>query len=147
MRVKISQSFSLIEVLIVLGIIATIMLIIAPTFMIIQGNNNLQINQDITIEALAKAQHFAWAGLEDSPWGVKLENNQITLFAGNSYANRQSDFDQVYDVSGVYFTIIDEVVFQKITGLPNINGQIVIHSRLNNRQKPIFINPNGRISQ
>lgn len=138
--------FTLIEV-----ILAVSLLIIIGGFSLVFSSNFLLQNaaantRDQFLGELRKAQIYALGGRENSAWGVQYSSNVITLFKGNSYASRDSAFDEVYESNeNIQVTGLTEVVFSRMTGLPNTTGTITISGT--SVTKTVTIGEQGVISQ
>ena len=100
MQKRSSFGFTLIELLLVV----TIMLAIGAPSSIFFSNfltqNAVSSTQTRLINQLRKAQMYAMMGKENGNWGVRFglvgSNKTITLFQGNSYALRNSAFDELF---------------------------------------------------
>ena len=117
------QAFTLVELLLSMSLLALIAAVTAPVLNNFQANNDLQLATDTYVQTLHRAQSNARAGKNDSAWGVKLQGHVLTIFKGNSYAARDSSFDEVYTLSSrVFFSGSNEMVFAKFSGLPSATG-------------------------
>lgn len=78
-------------------------------------------------QSLYRASYRALAGERNSHWGVKIESGNYTLYAGNTYAGRLTQFDEVNDIPNTMtLTGMTNVRFSKFTGRPNAIGTISI---------------------
>ena len=97
------KGFTLVELLLV---IALILIVAVPSLMF--GGNFMG------------SMYTDDAAQENSPWGVKLEQGEFLVFAGDSYASRDSQFDTGYAINrNVNIANFDEVVFSSPSGLPD----------------------------
>lgn len=119
------QGFTLIELLIV---VALIFIFSSVTFPVSYGlfHKSALKDEARNIESsLRKVQALAITGRGDSAAGVKLFQEDYTVFEGESYEDRRKSkdtvlaFPVVMEVDGAR-----EIVFQKITGLPYFTGMI-----------------------
>jgi len=137
--------FTLIEV------ILSVSLLFIGGFSLVFSSNFLLQNaaantRDQFLGELRKAQIYALGGRENSAWGVQYSSNTITLFKGNSYASRDSAFDEVYESNeNIQVTGLTEVVFSRMTGLPNTTGTITISGT--SVTKTVTVGDHGVISQ
>lgn len=78
------KGFSLLEVVITLGIIATLATIVVPSLKLFQYNNEIKITESILGTQLNQARTYARARFYDSGWSVEVDENNgtITLFQG-----------------------------------------------------------------
>lgn len=126
-----------------IGIIAGISV---PIYQSFQVRNDLDIATITIAQTLRRAQALSQSVDGDTSWGVFIQSGSITLFKGVSYAGRDTNFDEVFDVptsiipSGLY-----EIVFVKFTGLPQTDGAITLTSNTN-ETRIITINAKGTVS-
>lgn len=141
------KGFTLIEILLVVGIVAVIFSFSAPYGLRFYRSQLIEEARSNVIEALRRARHYAILQKNDSAWGVKIdtENSKYILFQGDSYDSRVDIYDEVYDllteavVSGDW----TEVVFSKMTGLPNDTGTTTLS--FNSLNRGILIEETGTI--
>ena len=119
--------FTLLEVLLSLAFISVIAALpfILGNFSL--SNNNLTHAVDLSAEALQSARHFAIAEKNGGSWGVKFSPTEATVFEGNSYASRNSGNDRILTLPAeMTISGVDEVVFDRFTGDPNVTGAITL---------------------
>ena len=138
--------FTLIEMLLSIAAIGIIAGISIPVYQSFQVRNDLDIATVETVQTLRRGQVLAQAVDGDTGWGVKIQGGSITLFKGTSYAGRDSNFDEVFDMPGAIVpTGVTEVVFAKFTGLPQAIGTATFISNTN-ETRTITINAKGMVS-
>jgi len=140
-----ARAFTLIEILLVVGILAILITITLPLSLDFYKSQQLDTNTQGIIQTLRRAQLKAMAIEDDSKFGVYLTNDSYILFKGNSYAGREIQYDEVSDLPPI-LTIsgLSEVVFSKVEGAPDVVGNILISSDIESRA--ININEVGRIN-
>jgi hypothetical protein len=127
-----NKGFSLIELLLIVAITAGIFAFSAPFGMNFYRTKLLGDTQSNLIDALQRARHNAVLQKNDSNFGVKLSdiNNNYVLFQTPdlTYSNRVQSQDEVFTVArGITLTTgLSDVIFSKMTGLPNATGTINI---------------------
>lgn len=137
------RGFTLLEVLLSLALIALLSGIAVPSFHLLAVSNDLDVATNTTLQTLRRAQTLSQAVDGDSSWGVKLQASDITLFKGSSYALRDTNFDEVYTLSGnVTPSGILEIVFSKLLGNPSTTGTLTLTSS-NNETQNITLNSKG----
>jgi len=90
-----------------------------------------QIIEEVASEVsvrLKAAQSYSQAGRANSPWGVKFFEREYIMFVGDSFAERNENYDRVFSIPyGAEIPgEIEEVVFELGTGYPIItkkNGE------------------------
>lgn len=124
------SGFSLIEVLLVVGISSLLVFSTLPLGMRFFGMEHNEETAFQLFSTLTRARQFAWNGKEGSAWGVKFFSNHYVLFRGDSYDSRSASFDELYPFDGVMHpSESDEVVFASLYGTPNAPQQITVSSR------------------
>ena len=102
------------------------------------------MEQDV-VQVLRRAQGRAQAAHYGSAWGVRFGDHSYTLFAGESYAARIADHDQIRIVDDAYvFGGADEIVFRKTTGIPMAAGSVTLSYR--QEETAITVSSAGTIS-
>ena len=97
------------------------------------------------LETLRRAQTQAMFQKNDSAFGVKFLSDSYVLFQGSSYEEIPSEDESFSLPSGITTTGIDEVVFAKLTGIPNPSGTLTITS--GNDSQALNINSQGKIER
>jgi len=119
--------FNLIELMLVVVLIGIITGIFLPTFTRLFYRNNLDSAHQKIKSELYRAQSFARASKNDSDWGIYFNNNEIILFAGTSYTDRDISLDQIEEINNqIIFSGLNQVVFEKNSGLTLNPGQIIL---------------------
>jgi len=81
--------------------------------------------------SLRKAQAVAINNRGDSSAGIKFSETNYTLFEGESYLDRRSAIDTIFDFPvAISIAGAKEIVFQKTTGLPIFPG-LIYHWKFN----------------
>lgn len=123
-----NQGITFIEVLIVVTITAIIgasAISLSSNFL---NSNNFKNKTNEIVSLLRFAQINSMAGKEDSSWGVKISENKITLYKGNSFETRESPFDSTYDIPQTVSITQGDYVFEKLTGNPDSTATITVQS-------------------
>lgn len=150
------KSFTLIEILIVIGILALLIAMAFPAFRSFQAESDLNDSVNGTINALRLAQSKTLASEEASQWGIYFSTStafhQYTLFQGASYASRVISSDEVYDFPGsveVYNINLGgepEVVFDRLIGSTNQFGDISLRLKTDpTKKQTIYIENSGQV--
>ncbi len=81
------------------------------------------------LEALRLAQANALSSQLDSDFGVYIDTDNFTLFKGSSYASRDAAYDQVFSLSSqISHAGLQEIVFERLSGLPQQTGEVTLSS-------------------
>lgn len=120
-------AFTLIEILLAVALLAMILAISLPLGQEYLNKNELENAKTLITQTIRSAQANAKAGKADAQWGVRINDNAITLFQGNSYATRNTAVDVVISWSDRFdATGVSELVFSKYNALPSTTGTITI---------------------
>lgn len=139
------HSFTLIELLLSVALIAIITSFSSPVLFRFLANDYLYDSENILIMSLKRAQILSQGSFMDSDFGVKLQSGTITVFKGASYALRDVSYDEIYDLStSITISGITELVFSKFFGYPDNFGNIIMTTNTND-SKTISINSKGGI--
>ncbi len=138
--------FTLLEALLVLAMLSIVLGISAPIYHNVQVKTALDTQASIVAGTLRRAQTLASTMNNDSAWGVLINNNSIILFSGLSYATRNTNFDEIFDLpTTVWPSASTEIIFGKNTGLPNSSSTFILYSA-NNDNRTISVNAWGAIN-
>jgi len=148
------RGFTLIEFLIVIGILGAIIVlsVSAFSFLIKKTDLDSSINNIISIVNLAKNKTLASEGAKQ--YGVYFDAiinpNKYVLFQGSSYALRDISLDEIHNlpaavkISSISFGGLgNEIVFDRLTGTTGNSGTLVINSLKTNDSKIIYVYPSG----
>lgn len=127
---KQQTGFTIIELLMVIVFLAVIVGFLIIGFRNFAGFQ--QFNQAVSMIEfeLNQARIEARSAVDDDAHGVKFDGSSITTFSGTSYsASNPTNESIIYDL--VTFTVTltggtDEIIFNKLTGLPSATGTILI---------------------
>jgi len=149
------HGFTLIELLLVIALmllLGTMGTAFTSRFLTQNGVTNAQ---DQLVGDLRKAQMNAMMGKQRTNvtcnpcnWGVNYGGtaNTITLYLGNTFAGRNSAFDEKFSVNAsISITGVTDVNFAKVTGLPNTTGTMTITG--NGQTKTVTINSQGMVTR
>ena len=143
------RGFTLIELIIVLGILVVVSALSIPFIQTFQVSSDLYTHTNTLVKTLRRAQHQAVTGLNDSSWGVYFANGnkKFVLFKGEDYITRDQSYDQETDYPEIFNITTDfgsEIYFSLYSGQPSTVGLVTITSP-NNKSKTISIANSGLI--
>ena len=128
---KLKRGFTLIELLLIIGIAAIIFIFSAPYGLDFYQSNLANEAQSNVIDALQRARRNAVLQKNDSNFGVHISTttSSYTIFQTPdlTYGNRVQAQDEVFPViSTVTFSTSTDIIFSKLTGLPNATGTLSV---------------------
>jgi len=131
------RGFSLIEVMLVVGLIGAIGGVGVPLYRDYQIRNDLNLATEQVTQGLARARLLSQAAQNDDSWGFYAPAG--VLYKGNSYDTRDPAFDETYPMPST-ITIIGlmEVNYGKIAGVPSATGDITL-TTINDDTRNILI--------
>lgn len=140
------RGFTLIEVLLSIAVIGLIAGIGTPVYQAFQVRNDLDIATVSIVQSVRRAQALAIAVDGDTSWGMRVQSGSIIVFKGASYVARDANFDEVFQVpTNISPSGVQEIVFTKFTGLPQVTGTTTLTSNAN-ETRVITINTKGMVS-
>jgi hypothetical protein len=75
--------------------------------------------------SLRRAQAYAYAGRHGASFGLFISGSSYVLFEGESYASRNTDFDEQFSIpSSIEVAGMEEIVFAAASGAPSATGTI-----------------------
>lgn len=136
---------TLLEILLVVGIIAVISAFSIPVYETFKNRNDLSLATTLSANALHRASELAMASDGDTSWGVKFVTSSIIIFKGASYISRDPNFDEKSDLSSnILINDTNEVLFQKYSGFPSAESTTTLTST-NGENATIYVNLKGII--
>jgi prepilin-type N-terminal cleavage/methylation domain-containing protein len=143
--VKAKPSFTLLEVLLSVAIVGVLTAISIPVSRNLLIKNDVDVAAVNVVQTLRRAQILSQASDGDTTWGVRIQVGSITLFKGESYAVRDADFDEIFDLpNSITPSGLPEIVFAKLTGYPQITGTLTLTTSIGD-VRSISINAKGTI--
>lgn len=140
------NGFTLIELLLVIGIMLIIAGSSSPFYARFLTQNNVSNVIDQLSGQLRKAQLYAMMGRQNGPWGVTISSGSIILFQGVNFASRNVALDEKFLINpAININGLSEIIFTKVTGLPNITPTIEISG--NGTFKTLTINNQGVVNK
>ena len=135
----------MIEIIVTIGILAVILSLGYFVGFDFYKNYALHSEKDLLLSVLRKARSQALNNVDAAPHGVYIGDSSYTIFYGNSYVSRDSQYDEnIRKASGISASGLNEVVFASLAATSTASNTII----LNNGQKSFFIDINyeGRIN-
>lgn len=147
------MGFTLIELIVAVGVIAVIAAAAMPASVRLYKKNLFVATTDDLLETLRLAQGRAMQADEGSAWGVRLEEGagaEYILFLGDDFDERDPDFDEVHrlpDALELFRTTPHDVVFLRLAGTIEDVGTITVGVVGEAQEQLIEINERGVIQR
>ncbi len=140
------KGFTLLEVVLSIAILSLLAGIGAPIFQSFQTRNTLDIAAAEIAQNLRRAQALSQASDGDTTWGVAIQSGTITLFKGANFAGRDTGYDEPLDLpSSITPSGVSEIVFAKLTGLPQSTGTVTLISNTG-ETRSLIVNAQGAVN-
>ncbi len=139
--------FSVVEMIVVMAIFAIVVATTAPLLVQFQHRQKAGNVAEDVVQILRKAEHRSLVGERDSGWGVSFQSGQYVVYAGSSYATRNSSYDERRPVASpeYVFSGSGEIVFSRGTGRPLAAGFVIV-THLSGTVRRITVGSNGAIT-
>ncbi len=135
--------FSIIEVLLTLGILTIMAAVTLPMYRNYTINSELNATADEVLQSLHRAKLLSELNEHDAGWGVAAAEG--VLFQGGVFASHSANFDEVFGIpETITVTGLLEVSFEKLTGSPSATGTIIL-TAINGAERRINILGPGTI--
>lgn len=139
-----NTGFTLLELLLSAAVISGLAGLSLPVYRTLIKKNDLDLATNALVASLRRAQVLSQAVDGDTTWGVKIQSGEITLFKGQSYTGRDTNFDEIFDMpTAIRVSGTTEVVFTKLTGFLQTSGTINLLTESDSRS--VAINEKGTI--
>lgn len=132
------------EMLLSVAVLSILLAVSLPLYLSFQVQNELAVSAQSTVSAMRRAVALSRASQNDAQWGVHVESGSIVMFKGDSYAVRDTDFDEIFSTADIAVSGVTDVVFEKLTGFPDTTGTLTLTGSTNDTQV-ITINEKGAI--
>jgi prepilin-type N-terminal cleavage/methylation domain-containing protein len=122
------KGFTLMEILVVLGILAILTTIGMTSFRNSSVRVNLEQQSAIALSLVEEARNNSLASLNNSEYGIRFSSTTVTLFQGKTYSSGASNKTHVF-TNGVYASPINisggnDIYFNRLTGEPSATGTV-----------------------
>lgn len=129
--------FTIIEMLMVLGIVGVISGVTVPLYRDYQVRNDLNITTEQVTQGLARARLLSQSAQDDAGWGFYVPAG--VLYKGDSYATRDTASDEIYPMpSTITVTGLFDIAYTKVKGQPSSTGAIIL-TAIDSEQRTIEI--------
>lgn len=136
------QGFTLIELIVVIGIISVLAASSAPFFSRFVTQNNHELMVDKVIGTIRKAQENSINGKNNTAWGICISGSVLRLYAGTCASPTISED---FDIPGtITITGLSDTTFSKRRGEPSGILTISIESYI--KTDTITLNPAGGLT-
>lgn len=133
-KLNFAKGFTMLELLIVMGIMAVLGAIILSTFVNFRKNQALQKDTEAVVELLNQARNQTISSKNLSAYGVHFDSTSIVLFIGPTF-DPSSITNQVITLNSTD-TILsvtlngggNDVIFNRISGETDHTGTVVVSS-------------------
>ncbi len=146
-KINVKRGFTLVEMMLVIGILVIIAGLAIPFYQSFQISSALDNAGQEIIQSLRNAQSKAMSSQGLSSYGVHFDTNQFVIFKGNIYnpVDAENEIFEVANTVDITSNGSYNVVFSVGEGLPDAQPIITVTSS-NNKSKSISINELGRVN-
>ncbi len=145
------SGFTLIEILVAIGIVLVLGFIIVTTFVSFRKNQSLSLDTQTITTVLSQARNQTISSKNSTSYGVHFGTSKITLFTGTVY-NSLDTTNEDFNLSSTD-TILsvglngggNDVIFERLTGETSRNGTVVVSSPGIAQSKTVTIYKTGLV--
>lgn len=131
------KGFTLIEVLVVIGIIIGLFAIGALVDSSSIGRQSLSSVESTLVSVLQKARSRAMNNIAETSHGVFIDSDKFVLFQGGSYDSGESTNEEISRSDAVAVTGLDEIIFTPLSGEAT-DGTITLTQGVQSREIEIL---------
>lgn len=143
---KSMRGYSLIEMILTVGMVSAIALYSFPMLMTSQAANDLKVTAHQVEGYIKEAQLLALSQENSSDWGVYVSGGNLTMYSGDTYATRDTTYDVTIALQdGVSSAANYDLNFAQMSGQLASTGTIILQNSLN-EQKTITISTYGKLT-
>ncbi|MBU1177358.1 MAG: prepilin-type N-terminal cleavage/methylation domain-containing protein [Patescibacteria group bacterium] len=124
---KYKQGFTLIEIIIVIAVIFFLVSTSIVSYRYFEKSTELEKTTQNIITTLKLAQAKTTSSEEASQYGVHFENDKYILFKGDEYQPESED-NKIYNISNRLEIEGNDIIFQRISGKTEQNGNVSIRT-------------------
>ena len=148
---SLSRGFTLVEILIVIAIIATLSGLSFSAFHNLNASRALEREAGRVVAELQKARSLTISSKNNAQFGVHVQSSQVTLFQGTTFiagssTNSVTSINPLVTISSISLQGgVSDVIFQRITGKTSGSGTLVVSRIGTSAIKTITIYATGLI--
>lgn len=144
------RGFTLIEILIALGIGLVLTTVVLSVFMNFRSYQALDKDVGLIVEVIRQAKSLTLNSKNSSQYGVHFESGSITIFTGASYSstsptNLVHTFNSGVSATTTLTGSVRDIVFKRLSGETDNNGTIVLSSQFSTTTKTITVYKTGLV--
>ena len=125
-----ARGFSLVETLVVIGIIAILAALTLQTYVSVNVSKALDTDALRVIAEIGQARSLTIGSKNDTEWGVHIASTSVTIFEGDTYSegasgNIVSPLHSAVEISSISLRDgVTDIVFERLTGGTTATGTI-----------------------
>ncbi|HXH27150.1 MAG TPA: type II secretion system protein [Candidatus Acidoferrum sp.] len=140
-----SGGFTLLEVLLSVGIITILVSLSLPIYATFVQKNDLDLTAQSLANTIRRAQTYNRGAKNDSAWGVEVLSSSYVIFKGTTYAGRDTTADETSIIpASITPSGTAEIDFNKLAGTPTATASITLTSTTTDT-RVINVNAKGMV--
>ena len=138
------NGITIVELLVVLGILALLLALIVPVFMTLKNNETLKGTSEYILSSIDQARSETLASVNTSSYCVHFQTNQIVVFKGTVYSSSDPNNEVIPVLSpAILSNLPSDFYFNRLTGEPNFSTPVTVTVSVSSSSKTITISPTG----
>lgn len=140
MQMIFKKGFTLVEILLVIGLVGIIAGITTPFIWTSFSRQQLTVTTDDVVANLRRAQNKSIINEGNTAWGINWNTTNYSLI---QYPTET--IIETFDLPEQIIINADNIKFQQLTGKPEVDTAIIVAHNTLGEQKTISINAEGKI--
>ena len=146
------RGFTLLEIIIVIGILGILLSVVMPSFMNFRRNSLLNVETMELMTLINRARILAVSSKNDQQFGVHLQADKAVLFQGGTYnagdvTNETHTFATGITLSTIVINPgVSEIIFDKVTGATANNATTTLLVTGTTASTTVLVYPTGIVT-
>jgi len=146
------RGFTLIEIIITISIIAILAAVAFVQYQTFQKSIELTTESEKLITTLQLARDNTISSEGGQQYGVHVESDKYTLFAGDTYSesantNEVTELSDDIEIYSINIAGGSDVIFERISGETTNSGSITLRIKNTNKERSLGIESSGQVGE
>ncbi|OGI27051.1 MAG: hypothetical protein A2359_01755 [Candidatus Moranbacteria bacterium RIFOXYB1_FULL_43_19] len=140
------KGFTLLEIILTIALIGILTGAFFATFRNFQFGNDMDVAVSGIVQSVRRAQLLSQGVFGEDDWGVKIFEDRLVIFKGESFAGRDTSKDETLEFSAPFFVSgLSEIIFAEFSGEPRETGSVSLEAA-SGASREISVGEKGSLS-